>query len=68
MTPAYKQGIAANLERAEQSIQYNFDYRQARPNRFAGRVDKSQVVMLDLDIFDVAPPYSRIWSDLKSRK
>ena len=34
--------------------EYNLDYRKARPNRFAGQVDKSQVVvMLDADISDV---------------
>ena len=34
--------------------EYSFDYRTARPNRFAGLVDKSQVVvMLDADISEV---------------
>lgn len=34
--------------------EYNFDYHKARPNRFAGQVDKSQVVvMLDPDISEV---------------
>lgn len=34
--------------------EYDFDYRQARPNRFAGKVDKSRVVvMLDPDISEV---------------
>ena len=34
--------------------EYDFDYRKARPNRFAGQVDKSQVVvMLDPDISEV---------------
>jgi hypothetical protein len=34
--------------------EYNLDYRKARPNRFAGQVDKSQVVvMLDADISEV---------------
>lgn len=33
---------------------YRFDYRKARPNRFAGQIDKSQVVvMLDPDISKV---------------
>src|SRR5450759_1221631 len=26
--------------------EYSFDYRKARPNRFAGRIDKSQVVVI----------------------
>jgi hypothetical protein len=34
--------------------EYDFDYRQAKPNRFAGQVNKSQtVVMLDPDISEV---------------
>jgi len=34
--------------------EYDFDYSKARPNRFAGQVDKSQVVvMLDPDISEV---------------
>jgi len=34
--------------------EYTFDYSTARPNRFAGRIDKSQVVvMLDPDISEV---------------
>jgi hypothetical protein len=34
--------------------EYDFDYRKARPNRFAGQIDKSQVVvMLDPDISEV---------------
>ena len=47
---------------AEMRAEYNFDYRQARPNRFActcagtsaGRIDKSRlVVVLDPDIAEV---------------
>ena len=34
--------------------EYNLDYTKARSNRFAGQIDKSQVVvMLDADISDV---------------
>ena len=34
--------------------EYRFDYRTARPNRFAGQIEKSQVVvMLDPDISQV---------------
>lgn len=34
--------------------EYSFDYRQARPNRFAGQIDKSQVVVvLDPDVSEV---------------
>jgi len=35
-------------------VKYSFDYREARPNRFAGRVDKRRlVVMLDPDVSEV---------------
>jgi hypothetical protein len=34
--------------------EYSFDYRKARPNRFAGQVDGSQViVMLDPDVSEI---------------
>ena len=34
--------------------EYEFDYSKARPNRFAGKIDKSQVVvLLDPDISEV---------------
>ena len=34
--------------------EYDLDYRKARPNRYAGQIDKSQVVvMLEPDIADV---------------
>lgn len=34
--------------------QYNFDYRKARPNRFAGRTGKNSiVVVLDADVSEV---------------
>jgi len=48
-TPKTKQDAADELR-----SEYNLDYRKARPNRFAGQVDKSQVVvMLDADISEV---------------
>ena len=35
----------------ELSSEYSFDYDKARPNRFAGQIDKRQVVvMLDPDV------------------
>ena len=41
-------------EIAEMRAEYNLDYRQARPNRFAGRIDKNRlVVVLDPDIAEV---------------
>jgi len=34
--------------------EYRFDYKQARPNRFAGQVDKHQlVVLIDKDVSEV---------------
>ncbi len=34
--------------------EYSFDYRQAWPNRFAGQIDRSQVVvLLDPDVSEV---------------
>ncbi len=34
--------------------EYRFDYEQARPNRFAGRIDRQQlVVVLDKDVSEV---------------
>ncbi len=45
--------LAADLA-DELAPEYHFDYRQARPNRFAGKIDKSQVVvMLDPDVAEV---------------
>lgn len=38
----------------EMRPEYRFDYRKARPNRFAGRLDKSRlVVLLDPDVSKV---------------
>lgn len=38
----------------ETQTEYEFDYKQARPNRFAGRIDRQQlVVMLDKDVSQV---------------
>jgi len=48
-TPKLKQDAADELR-----PEYSFDYRKARPNRFAGQVDKSQVVViLDPDVSEV---------------
>lgn len=33
--------------------EYNLDYSQAKPNRFAGRVAERVVVVLDLDVSEV---------------
>lgn len=38
----------------EMAAEYRFEYKVARPNRFAGRVDRDQlVVMLDKDVSEV---------------
>jgi hypothetical protein len=51
----------ASILKAEQDTtdelrpEYNLDYTKARPNRFAGQVDKSQVVvMLDCEVTNLA--------------
>ena len=39
---------------APMRAEYMFDYRKARPNRFAGRIGKDQlIVMLDPDVREV---------------
>jgi hypothetical protein len=38
---------------AELRAEYNFDYRKARPNRFAGRNKDRLVVVLDPDVSQV---------------
>jgi hypothetical protein len=38
----------------DMQAEYRFDYKQARPNRFAGRIDRQQlVVVLDKDVSKV---------------
>ena len=38
----------------DMQAEYQFDYKQARLNRFAGRIDRQQlVVMLDKDVSEV---------------
>lgn len=42
------------LESEEMRAEYKFNYSQARPNRFAGRINKDRVVvMLDADVSEV---------------
>jgi len=39
---------------AEMLAEYNFDYRKAKPNRFAGQISKERlVVLLDPDVSEV---------------
>ena len=41
-------------EPEEMLVEYKFDYSKARPNRFAGRINKERVVvMLDADVSEV---------------
>jgi hypothetical protein len=48
--------------------EYDLDYSKARPNRFAGKIDKSQVVvMLEPDIaevFTTAESVNAVWRAL----
>jgi len=38
----------------DMQAEYRFDYKQARPNRFAGQIDRQQlVVVLDKDVSEV---------------
>lgn len=47
--PELESGLDNDLQ-----AEYDFDYRQARPNRFSGKIDKNQVVViLDPDISEV---------------
>jgi hypothetical protein len=40
----------------EMPAEYQFDYKEARPNRFAGRVDRQRlVVVIDKDVSAVFP-------------
>jgi hypothetical protein len=52
-----KKTSTAKTERIESDNmrpEYDFDYRKARPNRFAGRIDKIRLVIaLDPDISEV---------------
>ena len=47
-------------EREDMQSQYDFDYRKAKPNRFAGRIAKDRVVV-SLD-----PEVSKVFTDSES--
>jgi hypothetical protein len=47
------QNPKTKLDAGEMRPEYRFDYRKARPNRFAGRVKENRVVVLDPDIAEV---------------
>ncbi len=58
LNPPMKKISTASKQRRENvddmQAEYKFDYKQARPNRFAGRIDRQQlVVMLDKDVSEV---------------
>jgi len=39
---------------ADMRREYRFDYKQSRPNRFTGRIDRGQlVVLIDADVSEV---------------
>lgn len=47
-------GKGHRVKSREMSPEYRFDYSKARPNRFAGRVDETRVVVvLDPDVSEV---------------
>ena len=50
-----KKSTARSKARKSQSMpEYNFDYRKAKPNRFAGRISKERVVvLLDPEVSEV---------------
>ncbi len=47
-------------EQEDMSPEYDFDYKKAKPNRFAGRIAKDRVVVL-LD-----PEVSKVFTDSES--
>ncbi|MGH9873720.1 MAG: hypothetical protein ACRD9S_14825 [Pyrinomonadaceae bacterium] len=50
--PTTSRGRQANND--DPQAEYQFDYKQARPNRFAGQVSKERlVVILDKDVSEV---------------
>jgi hypothetical protein len=64
-TSKRKSGSAAS---GQMRSEYNFDYRKARPNRFAGRMDKaSLVVLLDPDISEVFTTPESVNTVLRAR-
>jgi uncharacterized protein (DUF4415 family) len=42
-----------NNDSEDMRSEYKFDYRKARPNRFAGRPRDAVIVMLDADVAEV---------------
>ena len=52
---------------AEMRSEYNFDYRKARPNRFANRIHRDRVtVVLDADISKVFPTAASVNKALRA--
>ena len=50
-----KPSTKARINKSEDMLpEYNFDYKKARPNRFAGRISKERVVvLLDPEVSEV---------------
>ncbi len=47
--------------------EYKFDYRKARPNRFAGQVDEDRVIIvLDPDVSEVFPTQRAVNAALRA--
>ena len=53
-----------SAQESDMREEYSFDYQRARPNRFVGQIDESQVVVvLDPDVSEVFTTPSRLtWS------
>ena len=60
-------GKARRRRAEDMRPEYSFDYRKARPNRFAGKIDTSRlVVTLDPDISKVFTPSEAVNSALRA--
>ena len=51
----------------EMSAEYRFDYRKARPNRFAGQVEEGRlIVVLDPDVSEAFPTQRAVNTALRA--
>jgi hypothetical protein len=58
----HDRGTASGTMRRE----YRFDYRKARPNRFAGRDTKGMVVVLEKDVVRAFPTPEAVHAALRA--
>jgi hypothetical protein len=64
-----KQTVVSRRKSSEEGSrsEYRFDYAKARPNRFAGRIDRRQlVVLLDADVSEVFSTSESVNSALRA--